>query len=555
MKIVIAGAGAVGYHLAIELESEGHHIALIDVNAKRLEHVRDRLDVLIVPGSATSRAALEGAGTDDADLFIAVSDQDEVNMLACMAAHNMGVRRTLARVRSPDFTASDGLVDPVRLGVTRFINPDEIAVDSIVALVDAPGSIDVGDFAGGEILLRSFDIDQRSILTGRPLLRLKEDYAGVPFLVAAIRREGRHIIPRGTDSLELGDRVYLLLTRESLPEFRRLVSGSDRVQRVIIYGAERLGITVARRLQERTNVVVIDEDSDRCQNAAAQLDSTLVLHGSPNDSDIQGQSRLASADFFISAGRNEEHNLVLAMLAKKSGARRNIVFTAEPEIASLLDSLDIDAVINPRLTMVGRLLRYARGGRVQTVQKIGDAAEVVEMVVRHGATGIGQTLKDLDLPDGALVGAIMRDHEAFIPHGLTRVEEGDVVVAFVLPGLRDRVERMFARRGGLSFGPGDKGTRSGRIETGVASSDGPPTARTTGVPAQEPAAGDEGSPAEEGAPPGKDGPKGAGSPSGSSAAPGDDDVNDVRPAAGDPPPSRGVRASDVPRGDPAPDAS
>jgi trk system potassium uptake protein TrkA len=452
MRIVIAGAGAVGFHLARELGVEGHHIAIIDVDADKLEYLRDRLDVLTVQGSATRRSSLEAAGAPDADLFIAVSSEDEVNMLACAAAHSLGVRRTLARVRNPDFVSESPLVDPVKLGITRFINPDEIAVDSIVALVDAPGSIDVGDFAGGRIFLRSFDLDERSVLCGRPLHRLKEDYSGQEFLVASIQRGGQHIVPTGDHQMEPGDRVFMLMTETSLPIFRKVVSGTDRVQRVVVYGAEQLGIAVSRQLQGRTNVVLIDEDRDRCQQAASELDDTLVLNGSPNDSDIQGQGRLTSADFFISAGRNEEHNLILALLAKKRGARRNIVVTADPDIVSLLDSLDIDAVINPRLTMVGRLLRYARGGRVQAVQKIGEStAEVIEMVVRHGAKAVGVMLKDLKLPNGALVGAIMRDKEAFIPHGRTEVREGDVVVCFVLPGLRDRVERLFARRGGLNF--------------------------------------------------------------------------------------------------------
>jgi trk system potassium uptake protein TrkA len=468
MRIVIAGAGAVGFHLAKELGSEGHHIALIDLDSDKLDYLSDRIDVLTVQGSATRRDVLEAARTKEADLFVAVSNQDEVNMLACAAAHSMGVRRTLARVRNPDFVSDAPLVDPVRLGITRFINPDEIAVDSIVALVDAPGSIDVGDFASGSILLRSFDLEAGSVLAGRPLARLKEDYAGVPFLVASIQREGRHIVPRGDDAMQPGDRVFMLMTRESLPVFRRVVSGTDRVQRVVIYGAERLGIDVAARLQGRTNVVIVDEDRDRCQVAAAELDDTLVLNGSPNDSDIQGQGRLTSADFFISAGRNEEHNLILALLAKKRGARRNIVVTADPDLVSLLDSLDIDAVINPRLTMVGRLLRYARGGRVQTVQKIGEStAEVLEMVVRHGAKAVGVTLRDLKLPEGALVGAVQRGDEAFIPHGRTVVEEGDVVVCFVLPGLRDRVERLFARRGGLSFADEGSGERAGVDDRGA----------------------------------------------------------------------------------------
>jgi len=456
VRIIIAGAGAVGFHLAKELGVEGHNIAIIDVDPGKLEYLRDRLDVLTVQGTATSRASLEAAGTEGADLFIAVSNLDEVNMLACGAAHKLGVRRTLARVRNRDFTGESPLIDSLKLGITRFINPDEIAVDSIVALVSAPGSIDVGDFAGGQILLRSFDLEPGSSLADRPLSHLKEEYAGVPFLVASILRDGIHIVPRGSDQLQAGDRVYMLMARESLPVFRKVVSGSDRVQRVVIYGAERLGIDVARRLQGITNVVLIDEDRDRCHVAAAELDDTLVLNGSPNDADIQGQGRLSSADFFISAGRNEEHNLVLALLAKKRGARRNIVVTADPDIVSLLDSLDIDAVINPRLTMVGRLLRYVQVDHaravLQAVQKIGEnSAEVVEMLVRHGATAAGVSLRDLHLPHGALVGAVVRGDETFIPHGLTVLREGDQVVAFVLPGLRDRIKRLFARRGGLHF--------------------------------------------------------------------------------------------------------
>jgi trk system potassium uptake protein TrkA len=465
MKIVIAGAGSVGFHLVRELGAEGHNIALIDVDSERLEHVRDRIDVLTVAGTATSRKALESAGTNDADMFIAVSDKDEVNILACAAAHAMGVKRTLARVRNPDFTNEERpLVDWVRLGVTRFINPDEVAVDSVVALVDAPGSIDVGDFAGGEILLRSFRVEEDTAVAGKPLERLRQDFAGVQFLVAAIQRGDQHIIPDGQDRLEPGDRAYMIMTRDSLPVFRRIVAGRDVVQRVVVYGAERFGIDVAARLQERTKVVLIDEDEGRCTRAAASLDNTLVLHGSPNDTDVQGQGKLASADFFIAASRNEEHNLILAMLSKKRGARRNIVVTADPDLTLLLDRLDIDAVINPRLTMVGRLLRFARGGRVQSVQKLGESnAEVIEMVVRSGARAAGRTLREMKLPEGLLVGAVRRGDEAFVPHGNTRIEEGDVVVTFVLPGMRDRAERMFARRGVLHFAEPDGTSPSGPI--------------------------------------------------------------------------------------------
>ncbi|MGQ0551663.1 MAG: Trk system potassium transporter TrkA [Planctomycetota bacterium] len=453
MRIVVVGAGSVGFHLVRELSAEGHELALIDLNEERLGHLRDRIDVLTVAGSGTSRETLQAAGAGAAELFIAVTEHDEVNVMACAAAHGLGAERTVARVRNPDYSDEEHpLVDPVRLGVSRFINPDQVAVDSVVALVDAPGSIDVGDFAGGEILLRSFDVEEGSRLAGKPLRRLREEFAGEQFLVAAVRRDEQQFIPGGEDELRAGDRAYLLMARSSLPAFRRVVAGGESVQRVVVHGAGAFGVAVAARLQERASVVLIDEDADLCERAAAKLDHTLVLHGSPNDADVQGQGRLASADIFIAAGRNEEHNLILALLAKKRGVRRNIVVTADPDLTLLLDRLDIDAVINPRLTMVGRLLRFARGGRVVAVQKLGDsAAEVVEMVVRQGARAAGRALRDLSVPDGVLVGAVLRDGEVLVPGGSTVLQEGDTVVTFVMPGLRDRAERLFVRRGALRF--------------------------------------------------------------------------------------------------------
>lgn len=455
MKIVVVGAGAVGYHLVRELSADGHGVAVIDSDPARLDRVRDRHDVLTVVGSATSREALESAGTRDADMFIAVSNVDEVNLLACAAAHGLGVHRTLARVRNPDFTADPPLVDPLRLGVTRFINPDVTAVDSIEQLVDAPGSIDVGDFCGGRVLLRSFDVAEGSPLVGRPLRALREDFAGERFFIAAIRRDGQQRVPTGDDMLAPGDRAYTILARESLPVFRRVVSGGREADRVVVYGAGALGMDIAARLRARAAVALVDEDAALCEAAATRLDGVVVLAGSINDPDIVREAGLPDADLFVAAGHDEEHNLILALLAKKRGARRNVLVTADPDLTLLLADLDVDVVVNPRLTMVGRVLRWVHEGRVQAVQKLGDSAsEVLELVVRAGARASGRTLRELRLPRGSVLGAVQRNDEVFVPLADTRLQEGDSVVAFVLPGLRDRVERAFERRAGLLFGRG-----------------------------------------------------------------------------------------------------
>ncbi|MBM3985052.1 MAG: Trk system potassium transporter TrkA [Planctomycetes bacterium] len=461
MRIVLVGAGAVGYHLVKELSSDGHALSVIDSDPARIERVRDRHDVLTVVGSATSRETLDAAGTRGADMFIAVSNVDEVNVLACAAAHGLGVHRTLARVRNADFTADEPLVDPLRLGITRYINPDVTAVDTIEALVDAPGSIDVGDFCGGAVLLRSFDVAEGSALAGRPLRQLREDFAGERFFIAAVRRDGEQKVPSGDDVLQPGDRAYTLLARQSLPVFRRVVSGGREADRIVVYGAGAMGTDIARRLRRRAAVTLVDEDADLCEAAATHLEGVLVLAGSINDSDVVRESGLRDADLFVAAGADEEHNLILALLAKKRGARRNVLVTADPDLTLLLADLDVDVVVNPRLTMVGRVLRWVEEGRLQAVQKLGDSAsEVLELVVRGGARAAGRTLRTLRLPQGAVLGALSRGDEVFVPRADTRLEEGDSVVAFVLPGLRRRVEKLFERRGGLLFGRGgeaDKG--------------------------------------------------------------------------------------------------
>ncbi len=450
MKILIAGAGSVGFNLAQELSREGYDIAVIDTDAARIKKMKDKLDVLAVNGSATDVRVLEAAGIQGADLMIAATDRDELNQVVCMMAHSFGVLRKIARIRNRSFSGKHPVVSRAEFHINRIINPDEITVEHILSLVETPGARETGAFAGGEILLRAVPLREEQTFLGMPLSKLKEKYAKLgAFLVAAIRREGKIIIPSGDDCLMAGDLVFLIMTRKLYPRFRKLMGAdSSRVNKVIISGASRIGLEVARRLESIVDsLIVMDEDSDACNTASSELKKALVFEGQPTDTNVVREAHFENADFFIAALEDDRLNLVNALVAKKEGVKHTVVLTQDLDLVPILSSLDIDAAINSRLIMVGEILRFVRPGKVLSVQKVGDdEAEVIEVVVDKTSRAVGKPLRDMKLPKGSIVGAIQRQSKAFIPDGTSVVEQGDHIVAFVLPAVREKVQKFFAGR-------------------------------------------------------------------------------------------------------------
>lgn len=448
MKIIIAGAGSVGFNLATELSREGYDISVIDSDPARIKRMRDKLDVLAVNGSVTDVRSLEAAGVQNADLLIAVTDRDETNQVVCMMANSFGVLRKIARVRNRSFSGKQPIVSRAEFHINRIINPDEITVEHILSLVETPGATETGDFADGGILLRAVLIKDSPEILGKPLFLLKEEYTRLgSFLVAAIRRKEEIIIPTGNDCLENGDMIYLIMTRELYPRFRKMMGAdTERAHKVIISGAGRIGLEVAKRLEGNIDsLVVIDEDPVACDQASAELKKALVFHGQPTDEQLVGEVRFSNADFFIAALEDDRLNLVNALIAKKKGVKRTVVLAQDLDLIPILGSLDIDAAINSRLTMAGEILRYVRPGKVLSVKKVGDGeAEIIEVVAHKTSRAVGKSLRDLKLPKGSIVGAVQRQGKAFVPDGASVVEQGDHIVAFVLPAVREKVLQVFA---------------------------------------------------------------------------------------------------------------
>lgn len=455
MKIVIAGAGAVGYNLARELSDDRHDITVIESDPALIQALREKVDVHALAGSATDVNVLKSAQIQDADVFIAVTNSDEVNIVASVIAHAMGAKRRIARVRNPHLAAKEPLVNKREFHINRLVNPDALAAETLEHFIQSPGVRFRAEFAEGEVLMRAFKVPAESPIAGVTLSELGERFPGRPFLVVAVEREGGILIPRGKDILRTDDIVYLLMLKDAEGRFLELVGQVGRkVRRVVVFGVTPVALDLIDRIDGLVEkVVLVDDRRNEAERAADRFRDVLVLHGWVCDEEIVRELDFKNVDVFVAAAMDDRMNLVAALFAKQRGAQRVMVLAREPDVVPLMRALDFDAVVNARLLAVSETLRFVRPGKVLSVQKIGEGgAEAIELIVRKGSKAAEKSLRELHLPSGAIVGAVFRDGTAFLPTGDTVLEVGDDIVAFVLGDVRDSVERMFAGSKSLRFG-------------------------------------------------------------------------------------------------------
>lgn len=451
MKIVIIGAGVVGFHLARELSAGGYDITVVDSDPALVRRIEERMDVLAISGDASCPSVLDRAGIHDADLAIAVTDSDTTNLVVSLVASKAGARKTIVRVRNPEFSCNDAMVGPAEVGADRFINPIEITARTLERLVRNPGATDFAAFGDGDLFLWGFIVHPQSPLAGVQLKELRKQYMPqLEALIVAIRRpDGSIVIPTGDDELLAGDNIYVFIRRKATGEFRRLVHPQDEgVERVAIFGATQLGIEVARRLETRVKqVILVDEDQAAAEAASKALKKTLVLCGDVVDPDFQEEYGLADLDNFVALTDEDQTNLMNSLLVKKRGARRVSVLVQYPEYLPVLQSLGVDIVANPRLLTVSSILTHIRRGRIMQVARIGETgAEAREYVASQGGALVGKPLKDVGMPKDAIVGAIFREGSFQIARGDSVVEPGDHVVILALPNAVDKVEKLFTKK-------------------------------------------------------------------------------------------------------------
>ncbi|MBW2731785.1 MAG: Trk system potassium transporter TrkA [Deltaproteobacteria bacterium] len=450
MRILIVGAGVVGSNLAAELSMGGHVVSIVDDDVRLVRELNDRLDVLAIAGNGASPACLRRAGIEDAEMVIAVTNIDEVNLVICMLAHRFGVKYKVARIRNEEYSGDNAFLKPEELGIDTIINPEHILTSKLLQILRTPGATDISSFVKGQILLVTFDIDEGAPIAGKQLKEIRQLPNTETFLVAAIfRGEDEALVPRGDDEIRVGDHIAVIVGPDALPTVLPLMQKEVRQpQRVVIFGATMVGHAVAKALQDHMEkVVLIEPDMERAEEAATELLSTLVLQGEATDLDILREADIEHCDFFMALSRDDEANLLAALMARRFHAKNIAVMAQEPAYMPILSSLDMDVVLNSRLAAVGAILCFIRRGEVHMVTRIKESeAEVIELEAAEGAKVTKKPLKDLDLPEGSLIVAALRDDKVVIPGGDFQIQPHETVLVFALPEAIERIERIFSSR-------------------------------------------------------------------------------------------------------------
>ena len=457
MKILILGAGQVGSTAAFSLaREEANEVTIVDKNPDVLRELQDRLDVRTVVGNASYPDVIERAGGRDADIIIALTNSDAINMVACQVAFTLFRTPTrIARIRARELMSREQLFGPDGIPVDVAISPSSLVTNYIEQLIRFPGALQVLDFADGRVRLVATRARGGGALVGHPLRELSEHIPNVESRVVAIFRGGRGIIPDGDTVVEEDDEVFFIAARKDirtvLREMRKL---DDPVRKVVIAGGGTIGLDLARALEATNQVKVIERDWTRARQISEQLSRAVVLHGDSADEELLLEENIDSADVFVAVTNAEEANILSAMLAKRLGARKVMALINKIAYAELVEAGTIDVAISPQQITLGTLLAHVRRGDIVKVHSLRrGAAEAIEAVA-HGNSResrvVGRLIDEIRLPRGATISAIVRGDEVLMAHHDTMIEADDHVILFIADRRQiDEVERLFEVGGAL----------------------------------------------------------------------------------------------------------
>ncbi len=445
MRVVIVGAGKLGYTIAELLSSEQMEVVVVDREESQLTALKNNLDVLTITANGASPITMDDPDINGADIFIAVTAIDEVNMVACILAKKHGIKHTIARIRDMQFISEAKDYLKKNFDIDLMLNPEMIAAHEIYRILMTPAALDVDEFAGGKIRLFEVKIHKDSKYLDTPFkkLRLPE---GV--LAGLIFRDREMIIPHGDDELKVHDNAYFIGFPDAIEKFSSnfVQRDSRKLERVMIIGAGRIGRTLAVMLVKAgVNVKVFEKDRDRCEDMAQLLSgNSIAIYGDGTNVDLLAQEGVASADVVVCLTEDDKLNLMIALLAKHLGAKKTVVRVYRTEYADLIEQVGIDIVISARLLSASEVLAFVRRGGVVSVSILeGARAEAVEVIVQSGARVAGKKLMDVKLPKSCLVCAYVRKNKAAIPNGNTILLPGDRTILFCLRGSAQEVMTWF----------------------------------------------------------------------------------------------------------------
>ncbi|MGE4327636.1 MAG: Trk system potassium transporter TrkA [Pseudodonghicola sp.] len=450
MKVIICGAGQVGWQIARHLSGEHNDVTVVDSNPDLVRRATDTLDVQGIAGFASYPDVLERAGACDADMLIAATHSDEVNMVTCQVAHSIfSIQRKIARLRAQSYLTAiySDLYRRDHLPIDVVISPEREVAAAAMRRLSAPAAFDTEVFMDGRAQLLGITVEEDCPIINTPLRQLTDLFSTLRAIVVGIRREGTLFAPEPDDQLFAGDSCYVFCHVEDVDRTMEVFGKTQKSQeRIVIVGGGNVGLEVARALESRktrTRAKMIERNRAQAERAAEALERTIVLNGDGLDAALLKEAGIARADAMLAVTDDDKTNLLSAVRAKAEGCPLAIALINDPTLVPMMEHLGIDAYINPRATTVSSILRHIRHGRVRQVYSIGDAeAEVIEAEVLSTSPMAGQRLREIDFPEGVLLGAVLKGDKVLRPAGNLRLEEGDVVAIFAMAADVPEVERL-----------------------------------------------------------------------------------------------------------------
>ena len=445
MRIVIAGAGEVGTHLAKMLSNENHEIVLIDPEETRLKPIDSSLDILTHEGSATSVKLLRDTLVKKTDLFIAVTQFEDTNIISAIMAKRFGAIKTIARIDNLDFFESSTIDFFKSIGIDSLIYPELIAAREVLGLLHETGATDFMEFCGGKLAMYVQKLEENAPIINKSLQEIAQNNRTDKYRAVAIKREGKTIIPRGNEHFQLSDTVYVISTHEGMDEMMK-TSGKKNFEakNIMILGGSRIGKHIALHMQKTCEVKLIDISTKKCEDLSEILDNTLIINGDGRNVDLLEQEGITKMDAFVAVTGNSETNILSCLLAKKFGVKKTFAEVENLEYINLAENTGIDTIINKKISAASRIFRHTVSPIITQVKYMaGTDAEVLELIVPENSKITKGTLRSIDFPKDAIVGGGTRDGVPYIATGDTIIHANDKVVVFTLPTAYEKLNKFF----------------------------------------------------------------------------------------------------------------
>lgn len=445
MRIIIAGAGDVGFHLAKLLAHEAHDIVLIDTDADKLKYASEHLDIAAIKGSASSYSVLEDAKVSKADLVISATSSEEANIATAIIAKHLGAKKTVARISNEEYLLKKEKLDLQSLGIDELISPETLAAREIKRLLKESALTDSFDFDKGVLSLMGISITGTGQLAGRTIMETAPLNPDGKFITVAILRNNQTIIPRGDTVFQTGDHAYFVALPEGVEKVLEL-AGKERVKikDVMILGGSKVGFHTARKLALKYNIKIVEPDRERCEELADQLPGVLIINGDGRDTDLLEEENISEMDAFIAVTENSETNIISCLVAKNHGVKKTIAMVENIDYIHLSQNIGVDTMINKKLIAANFIFRYIREGDVVSLTSMhGVNAEIVEYKVDDDAKILSDELRKLDFPKGAIIGGVIRNGRGYIAMGDFRFQPNDRVVVVTMPECMKKVENFF----------------------------------------------------------------------------------------------------------------